>query len=132
MKKTVLAFIEAINEQNVPRVIQMMAEDFYFIDTYGHKENKEQMKTGWQGYFNWFPDYVIEVEEYIEAEKCSIIIGKASASYKGKKSRYWQIPACWKVAVKNNQIQRWQVFCDSKKQLDSMQTPIFENEQKGE
>lgn len=38
----------------------------------------------------------------------------------GNKKKYWEIPACWKVSVNGNQIQTWQVFCDSKKQLDSM------------
>ena len=97
-----------------------MSEDFYFIDTYGNKENKEQMKIGWQGYFNWFPDYLIEIYDYIESDKFSIIIGKASASYLGNKEKYCEFPACWKVIIKGNQIQTWQVFCDSKKQLDSM------------
>jgi len=114
---TVMKFVEAINTQNMPLIIDMMSEDFHFIDTYG---NKEQMKTGWKGYFDWFPDYLIEVFDYIESDKFSMIIGKASASYMGIKEKYWEFPACWKVIVNGNQIQTWQVFCDSKKQLDSM------------
>ena len=117
---TVIKFVEAINNQNLPLIIDMMSEDFYFIDTYGNKENKEQMKTGWQGYFDWFPDYLIEIYDYIESDKFSMIIGKASASYLGNEEKYWELPACWKVIIKGNQIQTWQVFCDSKKQLDSM------------
>ena len=46
------------------------------------------MKTGWQGYFDWFPDYLIEVFDYIESDKFSMIIGKASASYMGNKEKY--------------------------------------------
>lgn len=119
-KDIVLKFVDAVNKQNLHLIIEMMSDDFCFIDTYGNKENKEQMKTGWQGYFDWFPDYLIEIDDYIENDKFSVIIGKASASYKGNKEKYWEFPACWKVAVKDNQIQVWQVFCDSKKQLDSM------------
>lgn len=70
---TVMKFVEAINQQNLPLIIDMMSEDFYFIDTYGNKENKEQMKTGWQGYFNRFPDYLIEVCDYIESDKFKFI-----------------------------------------------------------
>ncbi|ODM11382.1 hypothetical protein BEH84_01991 [Eisenbergiella tayi] len=69
----VVKFVEAINNQNLSLIIDMMSEDFYFIDTYGNKENKEQMKIGWQGYFNWFPDYLIEIYDYIESDKFSII-----------------------------------------------------------
>lgn len=122
----VVKFVEAINNQNLSLIIDMMSEDFYFIDTYGNKENKEQMKIGWQGYFNWFPDYLIEIYDYIESDKFSIIIGKASASYLGNKEKYCEFPACWKVIIKGNQIQTWQVFCDSKKQLDSMKQIVGE------
>ena len=120
-KDTVLKFVEVINRQDLPCIIEMMSEDFYFIDTYGGKADKEQMKTGWQGYFDWFPDYHIEVEDYLENEKFAVIIGKAGASYLGDGSRHWEFPSCWKVVVKESRIQLWQVFCDSKKQLDSMQ-----------
>lgn len=119
-EETILTFIDAINQQDLALIIQMMSEDFHFIDTYGDEKDKEHMKIGWQGYFDWFPDYVIKVDEYIETNDFSIIIGKASASYQGNKDKYWEFPACWKAVVKNNQIQLWQVFCDSKKQLDSM------------
>jgi hypothetical protein len=71
-KDIVLKFVDAVNKQNLHLIIEMMSDDFCFIDTYGNKE------------------------------------------------KYWKIPACWKVAVKDNRIQVWQVFCDSKKQLDSM------------
>ena len=119
-KDVVLKFVEAINHQDLSCIIEMMSEDFYFIDTYGDKANKEQMKTGWQGYFDWFPDYLIEIQDYIESDKFSIIIGTASASYQGDRNKHWEFPACWKVIVSGSQVQLWQVFCDSKKQLDSM------------
>lgn len=122
MRKDIIqSFVEAINQQNLPEIIQLMSEDFCFVDTWGKIENKEQMKTGWQGYFDLFPDYFIEMEEYVENADFSVVIGKASASYQGNKDKYWEIPACWKVVVKENQIQLWQVFCDAKKQLDSME-----------
>ena len=35
----VMKFVEAINNQDLPLIIDMMSEDFYFIDTYGNKEN---------------------------------------------------------------------------------------------
>lgn len=62
-KDIVWQFVEAINSQNLPLIIKRMAEDFCFIDTYAGKANGEQMKTGWQGYFDWFPDYKIKVDE---------------------------------------------------------------------
>lgn len=119
-KTVVLKFVEAINQQNTSLIIEMMAEEFIFIDTYGDIKDKEHMKTGWQGYFDWFPDYEIIVDDYIENEDFSIILGQASGSYLGKTDKFWKFPAAWKVIVENQQIKVWQVFCDSKKQLDSM------------
>lgn len=91
-----------------------------FIDTYGKSENKEAMKSGWPGYFEWFPDYQIEIEEYLANESCVILIGRASGSYLGQAEKQWAFPAAWKVVAADQQIKFWQVFCDSKKQLDSM------------
>jgi len=119
-KEIVLRFVNAINNQDLPLIITMMSDDFAFIDTYGNSEDKEQMKTGWQGYFNWFPDYLIEIDDYIENSEFAVIIGKASGSYLGEKERYWIFPAAWKIIVEDGQVKLWQVFCDSKKQLDSM------------
>ncbi|MGO3602311.1 MAG: nuclear transport factor 2 family protein [Enterococcus malodoratus] len=119
-RKIIEQFVEAINQQNVPRLIEMMAEDFQFIDTYGKSENKEAMKSGWPGYFEWFPDYQIEIEEYLANESCAVLIGRASGSYLGQAEKQWAFPAAWKVVAADQQIKIWQVFCDSKKQLDSM------------
>lgn len=121
MKRDIIfKFTDAINRQDLSLIINMMAEDFLFIDTYGGQENKEQMKMGWKGYFDWFPDYRIEIQDYIENDDFSMILGKASASYLGERDKHWEIPAAWKIIISGNQIKIWQVFCDSKKQLDSM------------
>lgn len=119
-RKIIEQFVEAINQQNLPKIIDMMADDFHFIDTYGEQEDKEAMKTGWQGYFDWFPDYLIEIDDYLANEEFAMIIGKASASYLGQADKHWAFPAAWKVVVEGQKIKTWQVFCDSKKQLDSM------------
>ena len=119
-KTAIMRFIEAINNQKLEVIIEMMAEDFRFIDTYGDIENKKQMEVGWKGYFEWFPDYYIDINEYVDNDNFAVILGKASASYLGNKEKYWEFPAAWKVITKNKRIVLWQVFCDSKKQLDSM------------
>lgn len=121
MKRIIVEqFVEAINQQNLSKIIDMMTDDFQFIDTYGEREDKEAMKTGWQGYFDWFPDYLIVIEDYIDNEDFAMIIGKASGSYLGQAEKHWAFPAAWRVVVDGQQIKSWQVFCDSKKQLDSM------------
>ena len=120
VKSVILKFVNALNSQDLPLITDMMAEDFCFIDTYGEQTGKAQMKTGWKAYFDWFPDYHIEVIDYIGSEEFSVIIGTASGSYSGKRDKSWTFPAAWKVITSGEQIELWQVFCDSKKQLDSL------------
>lgn len=117
---TILKFVNAINTQDLPLIIDMMSEEFGFVDTYGSKEDKEQMRTSWKGYFGWFPDYHIGVEDYIENEEFAVILGRASGFYLGNKDKYWEFPAAWKVVADDGKIKIWKVYCDSKKQLDSM------------
>lgn len=112
-KGTILKFMGAINCKNLSIIIEMMSEDFLFIDTYGDSANKEQMKTGWQGFFNWFPDYQMEVNAYLENEEFAVILGNVRGSYWGNKDKYWCFPAAWKVVAKGKQICIWQVFCAS-------------------
>ena len=118
--ETVKEYISAINEKNVDRLIEMMSEDHLFIDAYGQSETKEMMKSGWVGYFLWFPDYHIEVEEIIEGAKSIGIFGYASGSYLEQENKYWRIPASWRAVVQGDQLEIWQVYADSKHQLDSM------------
>lgn len=44
------------------------------------------MKKGWIGYFEWFPDYIIEVKDIFVDDKVVVIIGYASANYQGIKT----------------------------------------------
>lgn len=120
MNPTIQAFIQAINQQDLEAINELMADDFSFIDTYGNSELKERMITGWPGYFEWFPDYLIDIQEYVENDEFTVILGFASGSYLGKPERAWRLPAAWKVVVEGGQIKVWQVYCDSKKQLDAM------------
>lgn len=106
-KKVVIAFVQAINQQELLRINELMADNFQFIDTYGGKENKAAMKTGWPGYFNWFPDYHITIDNYLANEQFAVILGKASGSYLGNPDKHWEFPADWKIVVKNQQVEVW-------------------------
>lgn len=119
-KQLVFQFIEEINLQRVKNILALSDDDFRFVDTHGIVHSKKDMETGWSGYFAWFPDYHISITDYIENEKMAVVLGQASGSYLGNENRHWQFPAAWKIEIENNKIILWQVFCDSKMQLDSM------------
>jgi ketosteroid isomerase-like protein len=61
-KTTVYDFVNAINEHDVDRILSLMTDDHIFVDAHGNEVvGKARMKAGWIGYFQWFPDYKIEL-----------------------------------------------------------------------
>ncbi len=117
-KKIALQFVAAINKHDIVSITDLMHEDYIFIDTWNNKENKEKMITGWEGYFNWFPNYHIEVTEIFNSETSIGLLGYASGSFKGSKDKSWKLPAFWKVIVVDEKIKLWQVICDAKIPFD--------------
>ena len=119
-KETVLDFVDAINVHDVNRLADLMSEDHAFIDAHGNQVvGKEKMSAGWRGYFEWFPDYLIEVSEVFEGDSSEAgqtfaMFGFAGGSFKGKSDANWRLPAAWKAIVKENRIALWQVFADTK------------------
>jgi ketosteroid isomerase-like protein len=116
-------FVAAINEHSVDKIYHLMAEDHKFIDSYSNEiSGNDKMKAGWIGYFNWFPDYNIEITDLFIKNNTIGAFGFASGSYHGSKpndpGNYFRIPAVWKVVIENNKIKLWQVYADTKKQLD--------------
>jgi len=55
-------FVEAINDHNVDKICSLITDEHKFIDSQGNVTlGKEQMRAGWIGYFQLFPDYKIEI-----------------------------------------------------------------------
>jgi hypothetical protein len=98
-----------------------MTGDHTFIDAHGNKaEGKKTMKAAWESYFNWFPDYRIEIVEIFEDGNSFAALGGASGTYEGKNpnKNYWKLPAAWRVIVENERIKLWQVYADTKIPFD--------------
>jgi hypothetical protein len=116
-KEIVNSFIQAINGHDVDKIYDLMSEDHIFIDGYGDKHvGKAGMKEGWKQYYEMFPDYKVEITDFLENDTIVGLFGSASATYKNIKdelnSNYWRTPAAWKAIVENKRIKYWQVFCD--------------------
>ena len=130
VKDTVLAFIDCINTHDVEGLAELMSDDHIFIDAHGNQvSGREKMSAGWRGYFEWFPDYYIEVNEVFEGRDAPgsdgvvearengetfALFGFAGGSFKGKQSECWRLPAAWKASVINGRVTLWQVFADTK------------------
>lgn len=118
-KDIVISFVEAINNHDTDKIVNLMAEDYIFIDSYREKHvGKKGEKQGWKGYFALFPDFKIEIEDMAENDSIFGLFGYASATYKNLKdesnSNFWKIQASWKAIVENKKIKHWQIYCDVK------------------
>ena len=115
MKETIRAFVDCINAHDVEGLARLMSADHIFIDAHGNEmRGKETMTAGWRGYFEWFPDYFIEVTEMVEARESCAMFGFAGASYKGNPEAKWRLPAAWRARVEDGQVTVWQVYADTK------------------
>lgn len=117
-KLVVYKFIDAINEHNVDKICSLMTDDHRFIDSQGNEVvGREKMKAGWIGYFQWFPDYKIEITDSFLNNDTVAVFGFASGTFHGlssEKGNYWHLPASWKAVVRDGKICLWQVYADSK------------------
>jgi predicted ester cyclase len=116
-------FVKAINAQDVEKIYSLMTDDHEFIDAHGNEiKDKDKMKAGWTGYFQWFPDYKIEITDILTSDDTLAAFGFASGTYKGiitaKNENYWRLPASWKVTVSQNKIKLRQVYADTKIPFD--------------
>ena len=114
-RKVILAFVEAMNAHDLTALGDLMTDDHTFIDAHGNRvTGREQMLAGWRGYFEWFPDYWIEVSDIFENENDFAMCGFAGGSFKGVADKTWRLPAAWKATVKDGRVALWQVFADTK------------------
>lgn len=116
--QTVLAFIDRINAHNVEGLCALMSADHRFVDSIGHSfHGREGMQTAWEGYFAWFPDYQITVEDLLEQGELVLVTGRASGTYavdgKLPDENFWEVPAAWKALVVDGQLTYWQVYADN-------------------
>lgn len=120
-----LTFVEAINAHDIEQIYSLMASDHLFIDTYASEViGKKKMRESWIGYFELFPDYMIDVTDIFVNNDKVALFGTASGTYHGMATtgnkNHYSLPCAWKVIVKEDKIKLWQVICDSKIPFDIM------------
>ncbi len=122
-KQIVYDFADAISAHDVEKIYSLMADDHVFIDAHGNQvEGKDKMKAGWAGYFQWFPDYEIEIIDIFENTDAIAAFGFAGGTFKDiatvGNETYWRLPASFKAIVENGKIKVWQVYADTKVPFD--------------
>jgi ketosteroid isomerase-like protein len=105
MNAAIKTFVDCINAHDVEGLGAILSDDHTFIDAHGNQVvGKEKMVAGWRGYFEWFPDYNIEVTDVFENGETFAMCGFAGGSFKGKESESWRLPAAWKAIVKDGRV----------------------------
>jgi hypothetical protein len=117
--ETIMKFIRAINSHDIKKIAGYMSENHIFINSHGKKiVGKENMKEGWKEYFGFFPDYTIEISEVIEDEELLALFGWAQGTYLNQENientNCWKLPCAWKAIVREDKVELWQVFSDTK------------------
>jgi ketosteroid isomerase-like protein len=111
-------FVDGINCHDLGGLVALMTDDHCFVDGLGQEvRGREHMKKGWLGYFAWFPDYSIKVDDAMSNGNVVAMFGSAKGTYAGKGSlvaeAHWKIPAAWKAVVRNESVSEWRVYADN-------------------
>jgi ketosteroid isomerase-like protein len=114
------AFVDRINSCNPEGLSELMTEDHSFVDATGVRHSgRSKMQAGWNQYFQTFPDYRIQIDEFHHDGGTVIMFGWASGSFHGE-GPTWRVPAAWRAAVSEDRIREWVVYCDVEPMLRSM------------
>jgi len=95
-----------------------MTEHHCFVDGLGQiVRGREKMENGWLGYFAWFPDYSMRVDDALSNGEVVALFGTAQGTYSVKGSlapeNHWEIPAAWKAVVQGGRVSEWRVYADN-------------------
>ncbi len=126
----VLEFMQQINSGDAEKVAAMLSEDHVFVDGLGNRiTGREKMRGGWRGYYQMVPDYKVSHEEIFANGNVVAVFGTARGTYVAaggtvKKENFWEVPASWKVIVRNGEIALWQVYADNQPIRKLMGTPV--------
>jgi uncharacterized protein (TIGR02246 family) len=116
--EVVMAFIGRINAHDVDGLCRLMSPDHVFVDAQGSRwQGVEAMRAAWTGYFQWFPDYRISHEQFLQNGNLVAVFGTASASSAVRESSAqangWQAPAAWMAVVRDGLVAEWRVYADN-------------------
>lgn len=115
--KVVRAFIDAINAHDLASLENLMTGDHTFVDASGDRTTGcAAMISGWQKFFEMFPDYSVQVESMLHDASLVAVFGSTSGTYKGRQGMKPENkvggPAAWKALVENGKVKLWQVYAD--------------------
>ncbi len=113
-----LAFVNAINRQDVDALMELISPEHRFVDSLGNMvEGREKMRAGWRAYFDMVPDYKIAVEETYREGSAVVMLGEARGTFapdgKMRTENRWRTPAAFRALVEKSKVTEWRVFADN-------------------
>jgi ketosteroid isomerase-like protein len=116
--RTALRFANEINRHDVDALMALVSDDHLFVDALGQEvHGRERLRAAWQGYFEMFPDYHMDVRETFQSGRVVALLGTASATLavggQAKPENRWKTPAAWKAVVDHARVVHWQVYADN-------------------
>ncbi|MDO8624859.1 MAG: nuclear transport factor 2 family protein [Candidatus Diapherotrites archaeon] len=112
-------FIDRINAHSVEGIVRLMTDDHLFVDGLGQAiSGRDAMRQAWKMYFEWMPDYRIDIEQKFERDGIVGLFGRASGTHavggELREENRWAIPAAWRAVVRGGLVAEWQVYADNK------------------
>jgi ketosteroid isomerase-like protein len=122
-------FIKRINAWDVNDLCDLMTEDHVFQDALGKRfVGRETMRQSWTEYFNAIADYKVHADEFFQTDDRLAIFGTASGNYAGNGTKgpenFWEVPAAWRVLVRNGLVAEWRVYADNQPLRKLMGDPV--------
>jgi len=117
--ETVLAFLDAINQDDPDKVAELITEDHVFIDALGNSmHGREKIRAGFRAYYAMCPDYRVSHQDIFHNGNAVAVFGSASGTIRVNgellPENKWQTPAAWRAMVRGGLIQEWRVYADNK------------------
>ncbi len=134
--QTVRAFVAAVNAHDLEKMTALITDNHNFTDAHANTvAGHDKVKSGWTDYFEWFPDYAIELSSLTADGDTVAAFGFASGTFCGAKTddgtASWRLPAAWRAVVESGKIKTWQVYADTKIPFDIIAAHAPRSEQTG-
>ncbi len=116
----VLAFVDAINAQDLKRLDNITNEDFRLIDATGKMfHGRARTRNAWSKLFDLFPDYEISTSEIVSKDNLIFMIGTVCGTHAVLgtllSTNRRSISAAWRAKVEKDKVSEWQIYADDSK-----------------
>ena len=112
-----LAFVAAVNAEDIEGLGALMAEGYVFTDSLGNSfSGRERMMQAWRYFFGAYPFYRIGVEQALSHGTTVALFGEAAGGWRidGKVlEKRWTVRAGWLAEIRDGKVSHWSVFCDT-------------------